>query len=193
MINLEQISELIRARRMVSPPMFSEEKITDDVVSRLLENANWAPNHRRTEPWRFHIFSGTKLEDLGDHFQQVYKENMPVEKYSEMKFKKLKAKTVQSSHVIAICMQRDPQESLPEWEEIAAVACAVQNLWLSATAAGLGGYWSSPALQMEHFGEFVTLAKGERCLGFFYLGIPKKEIVLEGKREAIEEKVKWYE
>ncbi|MEM8526884.1 MAG: nitroreductase [Bacteroidota bacterium] len=192
-MSLEDLSRLVQERRMISPPLFSKEKVSDKLVKQLLENTNWAPNHRKTEPWRFHVFSGAKLEHLGDHFQAVYQAHILNDKFSEMKYKKLKTKTLQSSHVLAICMQRDPKESIPEWEEVAAVACAVQNLWLSATAAGLGGYWSSPALQMEHFGEFVPLAIGERCLGFFYLGIPKKEITLEGKRGAIEEKVTWHE
>ena len=41
-------------------------------------------------------------------------------------------------------MQRDPGERIPEWEELASVACAVQNMWLSATSYGIGAYWSSP-------------------------------------------------
>lgn len=34
-------------------------------------------------------------------------------------------------------------DSVPLWEEHAAVACAVQNMWLAATAAGVSGYWTS--------------------------------------------------
>ena len=43
-------------------------------------------------------------------------------------------------------MQRDPKESVPEWEEIASVAMAVQNMWLMAQELNLGGYWSSPLI-----------------------------------------------
>lgn len=31
----------------------------------------------------------------------------------------------------------------PEWEEMCAVACAVQNMYLMATSLGVAGYWSS--------------------------------------------------
>ncbi|MEM9886168.1 MAG: nitroreductase [Bacteroidota bacterium] len=190
-MTLDQLSNIIQERRTVTPPLFVEEKVDDKIVAQLLENANWAPNHRKTEPWRFHVFSGDSLLKLGDDFQDIYKKYVPAEKFSEMKYKKLKKKMVQSSHVIAICMQRDPQERVPEWEEMAATTCAVQNLWLSATAAGLGGYWSSPGLIMNHFGEYVDLKQGEQCLGFFYLGKPKA-VDLPGERGNWEDKVTWH-
>jgi hypothetical protein len=43
--------------------------------------------------------------------------------------------------MVAICMRRQalPQKVMPEWEETCAVACAVQNLWLAATAHGIAG------------------------------------------------------
>ena len=86
-------------------------------------------------------------------------------------------------------MQRDPKESLPEWEEIASVACAVQNMWLTATAYGIGAYWSSPK-SIYGSSEFLGLKDGERCLGFFYMGYyHSKE--LKGIRKPIEDKVKW--
>jgi hypothetical protein len=43
--------------------------------------------------------------------------------------------------MIAIGMKRRAlaEKEMPEWEEMCAVACAVQNLWLAATARGLAG------------------------------------------------------
>ena len=38
-------------------------------------------------------------------------------------------------------MKRD--KSLPKMEEVAAVSMAVQNMWLTATAHGVGCYWST--------------------------------------------------
>lgn len=190
-MNLDQISDLIRNRRTLTPPIFTGEIIEDHIIKRLLENANWAPNHRKTEPWRFHVFSGEALSKLGDDFQRIYREYMPEDKFSEIKYKKLKSKMEKSSHVITICMQRDAEERVPEWEELAAVSCAVQNLWLSVTAAGLGGYWSSPALMINHADRFLSLAEREKCLGFFYLGIPKN-VELKSERRDWAEKVKWY-
>jgi nitroreductase len=45
---------------------------------------------------------------------------------------------------IAIIFERDAAERVPEWQEIAAVSMAVQNMWLTATGLGLGAFWSTP-------------------------------------------------
>ena len=115
----------------------------------------------------------------------------PTEVFSEKKYEKLGMNPLKSDTVIAICMQRDPAASLPEWEELAAVSMAVQNLWLTATAYGLGGYWSSPKL-VDHAGELLELRAGERCYGFFYLGHHRAP-TLPRKRGDWEEKVVWME
>ncbi|MFT6809819.1 MAG: nitroreductase, partial [Saprospiraceae bacterium] len=96
-----------------------------------------------------------------------------------------------SSHIIAICVQRDGQDRVPQWEEEAAVACAVQNLWLSASSLGMGGYWSTPKY-LEVLKEFLELSEGEYCVGLFYLGIPQEGYVAKSSRNPIADKVKWY-
>ena len=86
-------------------------------------------------------------------------------------------------------MKRHP-ELLPEWEEIAAVSMAVQNMWLTCTAYDIGSYWSSPSAVTERGSDFLQLAEDERCLGLFYMGyhnIPD----LQPQRTAISEKVVW--
>ena len=88
-------------------------------------------------------------------------------------------------------MQRDPRERVPEWEEVAATAMAVQNLWLAATSIGVVGYWSSPNY-IKYVGDFFDFAQGENCLGFFYLGYTDLPLI-EGKRMPIGDKVAWYD
>ncbi len=47
----------------------------------------------------------------------------------------------QVPYMVAICMRRQalPAKVMPEWEEMCAVASAVQNMWLAATAHGIAG------------------------------------------------------
>ncbi len=185
----DQINTLIRQRRSIFPNTYNDRPISDEVLHEILENANWAPTHRKTEPWRFKVFRGEALQNLSDYLGNWYRDNTPEDKFSEMKLKKTVEKPLRSACVIVICMQRDPAESLPEWEEVAAVACAVQNIWLTCTAYGIGSYWSSPRSIIEA-DEWLGLQPGERCLGLFYMGHHDLGEI-PSTRGPIEEKVEW--
>jgi nitroreductase len=187
----EEVRALLRGRSAIFPPLYTSEPISREIIEDLLENANWAPTHKKTEPWRFKVIRGAARQRLADFLQATYQAVTPAEAFSEKKFEKLGQNPVKSDTVIAICMQRDPAASLPEWEELAAVAMAVQNLWLTATAYGLGGYWSSPQL-MDHAQEFLDLQEGERCYGLFYLGHHRAPELLR-ERGPLADKVVWLE
>jgi nitroreductase len=172
--------------------MFTGEKIDDEVINRILANANQAPSHKKTNPWRFHVFTGKGLQRLADFFQATYKSKMSLEEFKELKYNKLGTNPLKASHVIAIGAKLSPEVGLPEWEEIAAVAASVQNLYLSVTASSLGGYWSSPVLMIRHIHELIDLEENEKCLGFFYIGVPQDSLELEVDKGDVNEKAKWY-
>lgn len=182
------IFDLIKKRRAIFPEQYIDKPIAKTDIEKILEAANWAPTHRKTEPWRFKVLQGNSKEALGTFLAIKYQETEPRPK--KIKIKKLLEKPSISNVVIAICMQRDPKESVPEWEEIAATAMAVQNMWLCCTELGIGCYWSSPGL-IKYMDEFFELNEGERCLGFFYMGYYEGEIP-EQTREPIEDKVVWF-
>ncbi len=184
------INEVIRSRRSIFPPMYTGEVIDDQVIWEVLENATWAPSHKMTEPWRFVVIPQSKIPELCEYGAQWYQKYTPEEKFSEMKLKKIRTKPLKASHIIAICMQRDPEKRVPLWEEESAVACAVQNMALTVTAMGLGGYWSTPGYALVA-DEFLQLEKKEKCLGLFYVGVPKEGLQLKGKREDIKTKTRW--
>ena len=184
------LNDIIRSRRSTFPPMYTGEEIDDSIVWQILENANWAPSHRKTEPWFFVVLKKDSIPSFCKHGATWYEQFTPEESFSEMKLKKIRTKALSASHVIAICMKRDPEKRVPQWEEEAAVACAVQNMWLTATAYGLGAYWSTPGYALNA-DEFFNLQKGEKCMGVFYLGIPKEGLKLPTDRQDIKTKVRW--
>jgi nitroreductase len=190
-MDIQELNELIRKRRSVFPNMYAGTPIDKTAIETILENANWAPSHRLTEPWRFRVIKGKGLERLSEFLSNFYKIHTADADFSEKKYEKTKRKPLQCACVIAICMFRDPGARVPEWEEIAAVACAVQNMWLTASALGIGAYWSSPsAIHMAS--DFLELEDGEKCLGFFYMGNYEGPEV-PGKRGSVEAKIKWLE
>lgn len=181
------IFDLIKNRRSVFPAQYNDKPIAKTDIEKILEAANWAPNHKKTEPWRFKVLQGESQAKLGLFLSLKYMENDS--KPKEFKVQKLIENPKRAGAIIAICMQRDPSESLPEWEEIAATAMAVQNMWLCCTEMGIGCYWSSPGL-VQYMDDFFAMEEGEICLGFFYMGYYDGEIP-EVKRRPIDDKVIW--
>lgn len=188
-MDLNKLNELIRSRRAIFPPMYDGTPILKEQILTILENANWAPTHKHTEPWRFKVMTGDALIKLSEFQGEFYKQHTPSDKYSEIKYKKTIQNPLKSACVIAICMLKDPGETVPEWEEIAAVSCAVQNMWLTATAMGIGAYWSTPNA-IHAADDLLNLKEEEQCLGFFYMG-NYSGIDLPGKRTPVETKVEW--
>ena len=189
--NITPVSDLIRRRRAIFPNSYNDKPIAVELIREVLENANWAPTHRMTEPWRFKVFRGKALERLGAYMGEYYREHTAPEAFSETKYTKAMNNPKRSAAVIAIVLHRDPEERVPEWEELAAVAASVQNMWLTCTALGIGAYWSTPEAILEGKA-FLGLGEAEQPVGLFYMGYHDLGDI-PGKRTPIEDKVEWME
>lgn len=188
-MNPSELNQLIKSRRAIFPAAYNDKPIPEEIILQILENANWAPTHKLTEPWRFRVLTGEALRRMSAFITDWYTSHTPPEDFSEMQLKKMNQKPLQSAAAIAIVMKRDPAARLPEWEELAAVASAVQNMWLTCTAYGIGCYWATPKFSYD-MGQFLQLETGESCLGFMYMGYTDTPTG-EGKRGPIEDKIKW--
>ena len=185
------IFELLQNRRSVFPAQYSSNQpIEKSVMLKILEAANWAPTHRKTEPWRFKVVEGESKMKLADFVVEEMQKQKP--DLSSFKKKKTIQKFEASSAVIVICMQRDLKESVPEWEEVSATAMAVQNIWLACTEEKIGAYWSSPKIISE-FHNFFNFNEGEKCLGLFYMGRYDEELTSGQRQTSISEKTEWFD
>lgn len=193
-LRLAAANGLIRRRRTIKPDQMSDQPVEKLHLASILENANWAPTHGMTEPWRFVIFTGDSREALGDRLQEVYLDITPGDGFRADKYDKLARNPMLAPVAISIGMKRQQSEKIPELEEIEAVACAVQNMHLTASAIGLGAFWSSPPVcDTPEMREFFGLdPKRDRCLGIFYIGWPAdKDQWPEGRRGNIADKIEW--
>lgn len=190
-LNPGYFNQLVRNRRSVFPDQLDTERKVDDAIIRdILMNATWAPNHGQVEPWHFTVFTGEGLKKLASFQSELYKAEAG-DKFKEATWIKLQRNPLRASHIIAIGMKRTTTKNIPEVEDIEAVACAVQNIYLSVTAYGLGGYWTTGGVTyMDKAKPFFGLGQDDKLLGFFYIGhiaIPSET----GKRRPIDEKVIW--
>ena len=182
MIN-KKISSIIQSRQSIYPKEFNGETINEDVILQILENANYAPTHKMTQPWRFKVFSNNSKKNL-------LKEIIKNKEITEKKKKKIEQNFNKSSHIICICMKKN-NDILPEWEEIAATAMAVQNIWISCVNSNIGGYWSTPKY-INKLRRYLVLNQDEKCLGFFYLGVHEGKKEKKIRRDGIHSKIQWF-
>lgn len=188
---------IFRTRRTCKPAaMDTQREISRERIESLLEDACWAPTHGLTQPWRFHVFATPAArEKLAKGLVDLYDRGTPEAERNPEKRAKLAGGPPLAPVVIALAARIEPGGKITEWEEIAAVSCAVQNLMLSAHEQGLGSFWSTPPVACApEFARWLGLDETHRALGLIYLGWP-----LEGQpaprsvRAPLTERVVWHD
>ncbi|MDP2175897.1 MAG: nitroreductase [Bacteroidota bacterium] len=179
----KNINHIIKERRSIFPKEYTGEILPDEVLNTLLENANFAPNHHSNYPWRFVIINPNKIKVWLDKAAEIYQSNTSKELFKEDKFNKILGFSQLISHVIAIVMVREDSKT-KELEDVEAVACAVQNMYLSLSQfENAGGYWSTGLGTYDsEMKSFLRLNENETLLGYFILGHVAEKRMLGGRR-----------
>ncbi len=188
----ENISKIIRSRRTTKPTDMNGKKIENTVIHQLLELANWAPTHARTEPWRFIVFEdGAKKTFCADH-AELYKSNTDPEKFTAGKYDKIIENGEAASHIILVYMKRTVTNPIPAIEEVAAVSAAIQNILLGAEALHISNFWSTggmahhPALK-----NYLGLGEHDIVMGLLFLGYTDLPAATGKRNIPLEEKIVW--
>ena len=84
-IEVEAVRKVIRGRRSIFPQAYTDEEVSDGIINQMLENANYAPTHKLTQPWRFKVVRGKALDRLSGFMEQYYIDNTPTQMISEKK------------------------------------------------------------------------------------------------------------
>jgi nitroreductase len=148
---VETFADVIRSRR--THKSFGAEPVSAERLDELLELARWAPNHHRTNPWRFRVLGPETLARLKEAAG-------PAE---APKLDRAPTLVLASAHLTGDLQQDE--------EDICATACAIYAVLLAAHARGLAGYWRTPRVLRTKAGrEAVGLPDGERFLGLIHLG-----------------------
>jgi nitroreductase len=164
---LTEVGDLIRARRT---HMFVDQAqaVPHALVAELCDLAQWAPNHKRTWPWRFALLEGDARARLGEAIADV----MATAGDPEAKVLKTRTKYLRTPATLVLgTIAGDSEQRTAENRD--AGAAGMQNLLLAATAAGLATFWGSVAKGAnDAVAEVCGFEPGTHVLGLVYLGWP---------------------
>jgi nitroreductase len=185
------LNSIIKSRRTIKPAHFNGEHVTDDQVLALLDAADWAPTHKFTEPWRFLVFSPERVPGFCFEHAALYKAHTPEDEFEQSKFDKLLHLGDKASHIVIVYTKPSPGNRLPLWEEMAATACALQNLLLSAHEAGIAAFWSTGGMSAKpQFKTWLELDETDVPMAILYLG-RSNETPVGVRRIPLQDKIRW--
>lgn len=184
----------ITSRRSIFPNAYAKDdapELDDRIISSLLAAARYGPFHggrykQNMHPAKFVVLKKQGMVEMQKltlrYYDMVWEEHWSTRedylKWRATTEGEITGRWGPCTHMIAIvARRRSGPRVFPEWEELAATACAVQNMHLQSTKyEELACYWSSwhdAARDSRDMREFLGMSDEDRCLGFFVVARAK--------------------
>ncbi len=176
------VSHVLRSRRTIGA--FRNDPVDPAIVLQAIELACWAPNHRKTEPWRFSLIGPETQQRIVD----LNGDLVAAKKGPEAAAAKRKQWAAVPGWLAITCLRSD--DPLLMEEDYAACCCAVQNLQLFLWSRGIGAKWSTG--DATRHAEFYRLLQIdpilERTVGLIWYGVP--DVVPDQTRRPVAEVIR---
>ena len=172
--DLMSLHDALRTRRTINAFQAELPGGWEAALERAVEAATWAPNHKRTEPWRFHVLGPRAARRVCE----LNAELVAASKGEAAGAKKLDRWLAMPGWLVVTCVGEGDGASMDDpmgvgREDYAACCCAVQNLCLSLHADGLGTKWTSGGVNFDpRFRESAEIPDGEFVVGTIWFGAP---------------------
>lgn len=169
-----EIGEAIITRQSIN--RVKQDPVSRELLEQILESAVHAPNHKITEPWRFHVFTGKGRGDLA-RARAKLAEILADEEGEEPELvagrvSRERKKAFRAPVVIAV-ISRAGRDEIETLENYAACCAAVQNMQLTAHSLGLASIWrTGPVAYHPFMRGFFGLEDGDRIVAYLYVGYP---------------------
>ena len=135
---------------------------------RAIEVGCWAPNHHRTEPWRFYLLGTLARKQIIDRNTDLVRAAQG-DRAAEIKRQRW---LEVPGWLLMTCLRSDDTQR--EREDYAACCCAAQNMMLTLWADGVGCKWTTGAIirDPDLFHMLGLHAAREFVVGLFWYGRP---------------------
>ena len=164
---LRLLGERIRSRRTTK--LFLKQQVSRKLIHEAIEVARWAPNHHLTEPWHFYLLGEETIRGAVELTRIVVTEK------KDAKLGEFKAQSAAQmpGWLVVTCNKSD--DELLQREDYASCCCAVQNLLLYLSEAGVASKWSTgPITRDQRFFDLLGVDSDKAfVVGLFWYGYPK--------------------
>jgi nitroreductase len=164
---LSRLAERIRGRRTTN--LFLKQKVSAKVVRDAIEVARWAPNHHLTEPWQFYMLGeravAVSIELIRDN----------AAKKKDEAFGEFKAQAAGKVPGWLVVTCKKSADEILQLEDYASCCCALQNLMLYLSEAGVASKWTTGDITRDpRFYDVLGSSPDEVfVVGLVWYGYPK--------------------
>ncbi|REF29478.1 5,6-dimethylbenzimidazole synthase [Calidifontibacter indicus] len=187
---VDALAAVVGGRRDIR--RFRPDPVPDELLRQVLEAAHSAPSVGHSQPWRFIVVRSQTTRDraahLADRARLEQASELTSERAARLLDLKLEGLREAPVGVVVTCDRRTPaagvlgRATFPD-ADLWSCACAVQNLWLTARALGLGVGWVTLFDQAE-LADLLHLPDGVVTLGWLCVGWPDERPPAPGLERA---------
>lgn len=174
----DALAQIMAARRDIR--RFRPDPVPDDLLRALLAAAHQAPSVGHSQPWRFVVVTDPAVRAraavFADGARLAQAASMDVESGRHLLDLDLEGIREAPVGIVICCDRRTPASGVLgratfEDADLWSCACAIQNLWLTARAAGLGVGWVT-LFEPRDLAGLVEAPEGVASLGWLCVGWP---------------------
>lgn len=174
----QALHEVVGARRDIR--RFRPDPVPDDLLRHVIEAGHAAPSVGHSQPWRFIVVRDPATRERAAHLADQQRLTqafaMTPEKGRQLLDLKLEGLREAPVGLVVACDRRVPsmgvlgRATFTE-ADVWGCVCAVENMWLTARAAGLGMGWVT-LFEPADLAELLGLPEGVETLGWLCVGWP---------------------
>ncbi|WP_116113064.1 5,6-dimethylbenzimidazole synthase [Austwickia chelonae] len=187
---VDALARIVAARRDIR--RFRPDPVPDELVQQVVASGHLGPSVGHCQPWRFIVVSDPRTREraaaMADSLRLQQAAGLQEDRAQRLLDLKLEGLREAPLGVVVACDRRAPAEgvlgraSFPD-ADLWSCACAIENMWLTARAHGLGMGWVT-LFRPEELAELLHLPDGVQTLGWLCLGWPDERPPEPGLQRA---------
>lgn len=186
----EALAAVVAGRRDIR--RYRPDAVPDELVSAVLEAGHRAPSVGHSQPWRFIVVTDPSTRDraaaMADRARVEQASVMASERAARMLDLKLEGLREAPVGIVVACDRRTPatgvlgRATFPD-ADLWSCATAIENMWLTARAHGLGMGWVT-LFDPDELADLLGLPEDVVTLGWLCLGWPDERPPSPGLERA---------